>query len=107
MQNASKSEDAMQHWFEFKDGKFMEGGLPPGFDIEAEDWVQELNRCGFSSSQGVGDDNGLHYELLEGSEGWVVLFATADLCFYIRVKSLPDLIELLSKLSVIALAAAL
>ena len=97
------------HDFRFAGGVFtpldLAARFPNGSDgATGEDrWLKSI---GFHRSQAVGDQNGLSYELHECSEerAWLVLFQTAGKATYILCETWPDLIELLSKLSVIALA---
>ncbi len=64
-----------------------------------------LETRGYHRSQDVGDTSGLSYTLWEHhTEGWVVNFGTACRFCCIHVADWPDLIDLLHKLSIIALA---
>lgn len=86
---------------------FRGGAFAPVPELVSGDWEQWLADNKFHLSQTVGDEAGLHYRLYEGEEAWLVAFGTAGRLCVIRCEAWPDLIELLAKLSPIALAAIL
>jgi hypothetical protein len=70
-----------------------------------------LGKAGYTPSQTVGDESGLHFQLFErstkgavGCTGWLVSFSTAGYFCDIVVESWPDLVTLLRDLSAITLA---
>jgi hypothetical protein len=85
----------------FEGGRFIPAGVP--------EFGDDVPGSPFFRSQEVGDPCGLHYVLYEHKTAgeWIVRFCTSSFCTDILVKSWPDLIELLGKLSPIALAAIL
>lgn len=91
----------------FEDGQFKQDSWP---ELEAEkDWDAFLKREGFTPGGEMGEENGFHFEILEGKvEGeWVVNFDLPFRCCVIRCYGWHNLIEMLSKLSPIMLAGAL
>jgi hypothetical protein len=96
------------YWYTFAGGTYTATGPLPGFNPEADSADEELTRLGFVRSQTVGDPSGLSYELREHEDvdkgGWVVLVQTAGRYCYLLCHTWPDLIELLAKLSTVALA---
>jgi hypothetical protein len=82
-----------------------------GAYIPDESITNDPESDGFSVEQEVGDTNGLHYKLLVSDAHkedvplrWIVSVNTACYGCLIQCDSWPDLIELLAKLSPIALA---
>lgn len=89
--------------FTYRNGRFTKAPEIDGSD-------GGLDASGYSASQRVGDDCGLHYMLYAKgddphAESFVVRFGDAAYYCTILCESWPDLIGLLSKLSPIALAA--
>ena len=96
--------------FVFRGGQFLPcepvyAGLP---DAEPDDLDSLLRRSGFTCSQTVGCEHGLHYELWHSDEPslkWLVVFLTTAYFCQVACDSWPDLIELLAKISPTVLAA--
>jgi hypothetical protein len=85
----------------YEAGKFTPGDpLALGEDIEGA-----LAKAGYEPQQ-VGSEGDLGYTLWEKAPvgPWVVCFGTSGACCWITCPTWPDLIELLAKLSPIALA---
>jgi hypothetical protein len=96
----------MNHLFVYEGGRFTPGD-PLGLD-SAEDYQEALQKQGYLLSQDVGENCSLSYTLFEHEDdGWVVLFRTFGRCAWILCRDWPDLIDLLHKLSTIALAGVL
>lgn len=78
--------------------------------LEASETDKAIRENGYHIQQSVGDTNGLSYELFSNQEAslkFCIIFQTASEFCVIFVEDWPDLIELLSKLSVIAIAGAM
>jgi hypothetical protein len=94
---------APRNRFVYEGGKFTPGA-PLGLgddDIEAA-----LVRAGYEPQQ-VGEESQAGYTLWEDTSTfgpWVVCFGMTNRCCWITCPTWPDLIELLAKLSTIALA---
>ena len=92
--------------FVFRNGKFIPGD-PLNLDSHP-DGNTSLEKLGYHLSQEVGCAAGLHYDLWEHeNRGWIIHFSTACRFCAVVVEEWPDLIELLGKLSTIALAGVL
>lgn len=91
----------------FEDGQFKQDNWS---ELEAEEnWSAFLKREGFVHNGKIGHEGGFNFEVLDGKvEGeWAVIFALPHCFSVIRCYGWHNLIELLSKLSPIAIAGAL
>jgi hypothetical protein len=90
----------------FRAGSFDELDAVPYIGEAVEDFDDRLKAAGFGLSQTVGDASGIHYELWEHTERheWIIVFGTAGYWCPILCQRWADLIELLAKLSPVALA---
>jgi hypothetical protein len=89
----------------FENGEFKEDHWPE----LSGDWDAAFKAEGYSKCQTFGNDNGISFEVWDSNtEGaFLVVFQTADASCAIRCWGWQNLIELLSKLSPIALAGAI
>src|SRR5437588_9356522 len=97
----------MNHILRFEDAQFKPDDWPEFVAHREEDDDAFLSKQGFQKDIEVGNSVGLGFEVWESSktEGeWVVSFGTSGLTCYIRCYGWPNFIELLSKLSPIAIA---
>lgn len=91
----------------FEDSQFKPDVWPEFSAHQETDDDAFLLKEGFLKQSEVGNTNGLNFEVYEkgSSEGeWVVSFGTSFSACYIKCSGWPNFIELLSKLSSIAVA---
>jgi hypothetical protein len=105
--NGKAKAEAPPHVFVQEGGRLAPGdplGMGRGGDL-----ADVLGGLGFEQTQCVGEPAGLNYCLWERRDGgaWVVVFATAMTWCQVLCRTWPDLIDLLERLSPIALASLL
>jgi hypothetical protein len=96
--------DIKSSWLVFTDGRFQTHPEPPC--AMPRDWLADQ---GYFSSMAAGDAHGLGFKLYEHDAGgkFVVRCDTPTGCCFIVCSSWPDLLELLSKVSTVALCGAM